>query len=107
MAIFASSAGVNFFRAKEVSHILPSSKFAASSKPKVAYRDLNLSALLKKQTTFPSLLAYAGIPYQFFGKRVGAFSLTRAWSRLAIARSGSGISAIFASTDKFKSRYAT
>ena len=37
-----------------------------SSKPRVAYLDLNFSALLKKQTTLPSL-AYAGIPYQVFG----------------------------------------
>ena len=41
----------------------PSSRFAASSKPKVAYRDLNLPALLKKQTTLPSFV-YAGMPYQ-------------------------------------------
>ena len=43
-------------------------------------------------------MAYAGIPYQVFGERVGALAFTIAWSRLARARSGSGISAIFAST---------
>ena len=33
----------------------PSSSFAASSKPSVAYLELNFAALLKKQTTLPSL----------------------------------------------------
>jgi len=46
-----------------VGHMAPSSRFAASSKPIVAYLDLNLTAGLKKQTTLPSL-AYAGVPYQ-------------------------------------------
>ena len=64
----------------------PASTFAASSKPNVAYLDLNLAALLKKQTTLPSL-AYAGIPYQVFGQRSGADSVMISWSRLAIARS--------------------
>jgi hypothetical protein len=72
---------------------------AASSKPSVAYRDLNLSALLKKQTTLPSL-AYAGIPYQVFGVSPGAEAVTIAWSRSAMARSRAGISAIFASTSR-------
>ena len=58
---------------------------------------LNLCALWKKQTTLPSL-AYAGIPYQVLGERAGALALMMAWSRSAMARSGSGISAIFAST---------
>ena len=75
----------------------PSSRFALSLKPSVAYLVLNFCALWKKQTTLPSL-AYAGIPYQVFGERSGALALTMAWSRSAIARSGSGISAIFAST---------
>src|SRR4029450_7810938 len=64
---------------------------------KVAYRSLNLCAGRKKQTTLSSL-AYAGIPYQVLGERVGPLALTMAWSRSAMARSGSGISAIFAST---------
>ena len=68
-----------------------------SLKPNVAYLALNFCALWKKQTTLPSL-AYAGIPYQVFGERAGALALTIAWSRSAMARSGSGISAIFAST---------
>src|SRR2546421_6441652 len=76
--------------------MLPSSSFALSLKPKVAYLVLNFCALWKKQTTLPSL-AYAGIPYQVVGERAGALALMTAWSRLAIARSGSGISAIFAS----------
>src|SRR5512132_3327740 len=79
-AIFFSSAAVNFVSAKEVGHMLPSSRFAASSKPNVAYLEPNFSALLKKQTTLPSL-AYAGIPYQVFGERPGALALTRAWIR--------------------------
>jgi hypothetical protein len=75
----------------------PSSRFASSLKPNVAYLVLNFCALWKKQTTLPSL-AYAGMPYQVLGERAGALALMIAWSRLAMARSGSGISAIFAST---------
>ena len=55
--IFASSAAVNCFSAKEVGHMFPSSSFASSLKPNVAYLDLNLSAGVKKQTTLPALLA--------------------------------------------------
>ncbi len=50
-AIFASAAAVNSFSAKEVGHMVPSSRFAASLKPNVPYRVLNFSALWKKQTT--------------------------------------------------------
>ena len=39
-----------------------------------------------------------GIPYQVLGESAGALALMIAWSRSAMARSGSGISAIFAST---------
>ena len=53
----------------------PSSRFAWSLNPKVAYLDLNLSALWKKQTTL-SPFAYAGIPYHVFGMRAGALALT-------------------------------
>ena len=53
--ILASSAAVNSVRAKAVGHMAPSSRFAESSKPKVAYRDLNFSAVWKKQRTLPSL----------------------------------------------------
>src|SRR3972149_3047706 len=95
--IFASSAAVNSFSAKEVGHKAPSSRFASSLKPNVAYLDLNFCALWKKQTTLPSL-AYAGIPYQVFGERAGALALMIAWSRLAMARSDPCISAIFAIT---------
>src|SRR5207302_5141485 len=94
--ILASSAAVNSFSAKAVGHMVPSSSFALSLKPKVAYLVLNFCALWKKQTTLPSL-AYAGIPYQVVGERAGALDLMTAWSRLAMARSGSGISPIFAS----------
>ena len=66
-------------------------------KPNVAYLVLNFCALWKKQTTLPSL-AYAGIPYQSLGERAGALALMIAWSRSPMARSGSGIAAIFAST---------
>jgi hypothetical protein len=45
-----------------------------------------------------AVLAYAGIPYQVFGERVGALALMIAWSRLAMARSGTRIAAIAAST---------
>src|SRR5258708_2487561 len=95
--ILASSAAVNFVSAKAVGHMAPSSRFASSLKPNVAYLVLNFCALWKKQTTLPSL-AYAGIPYQSLGERAGALALMTAWSRLPMARSGSGISAIFAST---------
>ena len=54
-AILASSAAVNSFSANEVGHIAPSSRFASSLKPNVAYLDLNFSAGWKKQTTLPSL----------------------------------------------------
>src|SRR5262249_36320593 len=95
--ILASSAAVNSFSAKDVGHMAPSSRFALSLKPNVAYLDLNFCALWKKQTTLPSL-AYEGIPYQVFGERVGALALMIAWSRSPITRSGSCISAIFSST---------
>src|SRR6059058_1770918 len=95
--ILASSVAVNSFSAKATGHRAPSSRFALSLKPKVAYLVLNFCALWKKQRTLPSL-AYAGIPYQVLGERAGALVLMMAWSRLAMARSGSRISAIFAST---------
>src|SRR6266487_3120096 len=95
--IFFSSAAVNSLSAKEVGHMAPSSRFALSLKPNVAYLVLNFCALWKKQTTLPSL-AYAGIPYQVLGERSGALALMIAWSRSAMARSDFGISAIFAST---------
>ncbi len=47
----------------------PSSRFAMSLKPNVAYRELNFDTGVKKQTTLPSL-AYAGVPYQVFGERL-------------------------------------
>jgi hypothetical protein len=53
--ILASSAAVNSFSAKEVGHIAPSSRFAPSLNPNVAYLDLNFDAGVKKQTTLPSL----------------------------------------------------
>src|SRR5437879_9429388 len=75
----------------------PSSRFALSLKPNVAYLVLNFCALWKKQTILPSL-AYAGIPYQSLGERAGALALMTAWSRSPMARSGPGIAAILAST---------
>src|SRR5690348_13011334 len=74
----------------------PSSRLALSLKPSVAYLVLNFRAGWKKQTTLPSL-AYAGCPYQVRGARAGAAALTMAWIRSAMTRSGSDISAIFAS----------
>src|SRR2546426_5686937 len=82
--ILASSVAVNSFRAKTTGHMAPSSRFAASLKPSVAYLVLNFCAGWKKQTTSPSL-AYAGIPYQVLGARPGAMALMIAWSRLAMA----------------------
>jgi len=75
----------------------PSSSFALSLKPSVAYLVLNLFLSWKKQMTLPSLV-YAGDPYQVLGDRSGAAALTIAWIRSAIERSGSDISAILAST---------
>src|SRR6059058_986635 len=95
--ILASSVAVNSFSAKAVGHMAPSSRFALSLKPSVAYLVLNFCALWKKQTTLPSL-AYAGIPYQVFGERAGALALMIAWSRSPMARSGCASAAIFAST---------
>src|SRR3989337_4419228 len=65
-----------------------------SVKPRVAYRASNFFASWKKQTTFPSLFAYAGIPYQVLGKSCGAVVVTIWWTFLARARSDSGIVAI-------------
>src|SRR5438445_11465520 len=84
--ILASSVAVNSFSAKVTGHIAPSSRFAASLKPSVAYLVLNFCACWKKQTTSPSL-AYAGIPYQVLGERAGALALMIAWSGLAMVRS--------------------
>src|SRR6267378_5696830 len=95
--ILASSAAVSSVNAKATGHIVPSSRCALSLKPSVAYLVLNFCLVWKKQTTLPSL-AYAGIPYQVLGERVGALALMMAWSRSAMARSGFAISAIFAST---------
>src|SRR4029453_5860174 len=77
----------------------PSSRLAASSNPNVAYLESNFPALLKKQTTLPSL-AYAGIPYQVFGHRSGAVASTISWSRLAMTRSDPFIAAIAASRSR-------
>src|ERR1043166_2443768 len=84
--ILASSPAVNSFSANATGHRAPSSRFALSLKPNVAYLVLNFCALWKKQTTLPSL-AYAGIPYQSLGERAGALALMMAWSRLPMARS--------------------
>ena len=55
--ILFSSASLSSVSAKLVGHMVPSSRFAASSNQNVAYLDLNFDAGLKKQTTLPSLLA--------------------------------------------------
>src|SRR5438034_6530426 len=85
--------------------MVPSSRFAASLKPSVAYLVLNFCAGWKKQTILPPL-AYAGIPYQVLGDRSGPLALMMAWSRSPRARSGSGISAIFSSTSASPSALA-
>src|SRR2546430_4383094 len=97
LPIVFSTSAVNLFRAKDVGQMSPSSRFAAGTKPKVAYLALNFSAAWKKQMILPSF-AYAGIPYHVFGERFGALALMMAWSRLAMTRSDSDISAIFART---------
>ena len=56
-------------------HMAPSSRFAVSLKPNVAYLVLNVWAGWKKQTTLPSWLAYAGIPYQVLGRKAATLSL--------------------------------
>ena len=53
--ILASAAAVSSVRAKAVGHMAPSSRFALSLKPSVAYLVLNFCALWKKHTTLPSL----------------------------------------------------
>ena len=53
--ILTSSPAVNSFSAKATGHTVPSSRFALSVKPNVAYLALNLCALWKKQTILPSL----------------------------------------------------
>src|SRR6185437_10528577 len=72
--IFASSVAVSSFSANAVGHMWPSSRFALSLNPSVAYLVLNCCELWKKQTTLPSL-AYAGMPYQVFGERAGPLAL--------------------------------
>lgn len=88
--IFVSSVAVNCFSAKATGHMEPSSRFATSLKPNVAYLALNFPAYWKKQTIL-SAFAYAGNPYHVFGVSEGAFFFMRAWSRVAIVRSGSDI----------------
>src|ERR1051326_1170547 len=103
--ILDSSVAVKSFSANAVGHMLPSSRFAVSLKPNVAYLALNFWASWKKQTTLPSF-AYAGIPYHVFGERAGALVLMIAWSRLAIERSGSFIEAIAASASLSPSAFS-
>src|SRR5262249_4143187 len=93
LAILASSALVSSVSAKATGHMEPSSRFALSLKPNMAYLSLNFVALRKKQTTLPSLFAYAGIPYQVFGKRSGAVALMSSWSRSPRARSSGDMAA--------------
>ena len=50
-----SSAAVSSVSAKATGHMAPSSRFAWSLKPNVAYRSLNLCAGRKKQSTLSSL----------------------------------------------------
>src|SRR2546425_4329344 len=102
--ILASSVAVNSFSAKATGHRAPSSSFAVSLKPNVAYLVLNFCAGWKWQTTSPSL-AYAGIPYQVLGERAGALALMIEWSRLAMARSGSRIAAMLASASRSPSAF--
>src|SRR5260370_13766602 len=52
--ILASAAAVNSFSAKATGHPVPSSRFALSLKPNVAYLPLDLCPLWQMQTTFLS-----------------------------------------------------
>src|SRR5205085_12692288 len=52
--MLAASVAVNSFSAKPTGHMAPSSRFALSLKPIVAYLVLNFWALWKKQTTLSS-----------------------------------------------------
>ncbi len=56
-AIRFSSAAVSFVSAKDVGHMLPSSRFASGWNPNVAYLTLNFDAAWKKQMIWPSLVA--------------------------------------------------
>ena len=57
LAILASAAGVSSFNAQDVAHNSPSSRFAVSLKPIVAYLALNFALSWKKKTALPALLA--------------------------------------------------
>src|SRR5260370_7828628 len=59
--ILASSAAVNFVRAKAAGHMAPSSRFALSLNPNVADLVLTFCALCITHTPFPSF-PYAGTP---------------------------------------------
>src|SRR5512135_3315366 len=65
--ILATSAVVNSFSAKEVGHMAPSSRFALSLKPNVAYLVLNFCALWKKQTDI-AVLGIRGHPVPGSGR---------------------------------------
>ena len=75
----------------------PSSRFASSLKPNVAYLVFELLSALEEADDL-ALLGVRGHPVPGLRERTGALALTMAWIRSAMARSGSGISAIFAST---------
>jgi hypothetical protein len=53
-SIFFTSASARSVIANDVGHMVPSSRFAGSLKPSVAYRASNLAAAWKKHTTLPS-----------------------------------------------------
>ena len=54
-AIFFSSAAVSLFNAYEFGHMLPSSRFALSLKPRTEYLALNLPAFWKKHIPLSNL----------------------------------------------------
>ena len=57
LTTFFSTAGLHCVRAYDTGQMSPSSRFAASWKPRVEYRYLNLPASWKKTTTWPSAFA--------------------------------------------------
>jgi hypothetical protein len=56
-ATFVSTTGLHVTSAYDTGHRSPSSRLAASRKPRVEYRQLNLPESWKRTTTLPSALA--------------------------------------------------
>ena len=103
--ILASSAAVNFVSAKAVGHMVPSSRFAVVVEAECRVPRLELLRGLEEADDL-AVLGIRGHPVPELRREVGALALMMAWSRSAMARSDSGISAIFASTSLSSSALA-